>query len=116
MSSLLLVAGFSVSLGLLPYFRLRHHILSQKRVLGDIRVELRQGNDRTAEYWKRRDIETSARQIQDQKQNEDLKMRLQLLEEKYAAMWSSSNQQAKIIQSLRQELDGTVAKNKELEG
>jgi hypothetical protein len=68
-----------------------------------------------AEHWKRRDIDASARQIQGEKQNDDLKLRLKELEEKNTSVWESSKDQVKVIQALRNELDESTARNKDLE-
>ena len=111
LAPLLVVSAVSVAFGLLPYLRVRHHLVRHGRILE--RVD--DGNRRLAEYIRSRDVNTTAYRVQQHKSQSDAHLRLEQIEDKYRRLETVSGEQATALDSIRNQLEEANAREKELE-
>ena len=108
---LLLISTVSVALGLAPYFRLRHHILRQSGMMQTIRSSIEDGNRRLLEHIRTRDMEAAARQMEYQKSQVELQLKIEELDRRYRDVEALS----KRLSVMQVELDKSKAQNRETE-
>lgn len=111
LTPLLVVSVVSVALGLLPYLRVRHHLVRHGRIL----ERMDGGNRRLAEYIRSRDVNTTAYRMQQHKSQSDVHLRLEQIEEKYQHLETVSREQATALDSIRNQLEEANARGKDLE-
>jgi hypothetical protein len=108
---LVVVSAFSVTLGLLPYLRVRHHLVRHGRILE--RVDA--GNRRLAEIIRSRDVNMTASRMQEHKSQSNMRLKLEQMEDKYRCLETVSREQATVLDSIRNQLEEANAREKELE-
>jgi hypothetical protein len=111
LAPLVVVSAVSVALGLLPYLRVRHHLVRNGRILE--RVD--DGNRRLLELIRSRDVNMTAYRMQEHKSQSDMRLRLEQIENKYRHLDTVSREQATALDSIRNQLEEANTRGKELE-
>jgi hypothetical protein len=111
---LVLITSASMALvGLGPYLRLRRHILRQSGVIQSIRTSVEDGNKRFLENA--RVAEATAYQLEHRKAQEELQMKLQMLEQRYQQVETLSRSHAEALSMVRGALERSKAREQEME-
>lgn len=113
---LLLITSASVALaGLGPYLWLRRHILRQSGMIQSIRTNMEDGNKRFLEHTRTRDVQLVAHQLEHQKVQGELQMKLQLLEQRYQQVEALSRSQVEALRMVQGALETSKAKEQDME-
>ncbi|PVG03611.1 hypothetical protein CPB86DRAFT_748946 [Serendipita vermifera] len=112
---LMVISAVSVALGLLPYIRLRRHILHQTQNLNEIRSAIHLGNRQLADFIRAGEATTAAHRLREQQQHAEFQVRLQGLEQKYQSAYANVKAQEDTIRSLEGGLVESNAKAQALE-
>jgi hypothetical protein len=112
---LMVISAVSVALGLLPYIRLRRHLLHHTQNLNEIRSAVHLGNRQLADFIRAGEASTAAYRLREQQQHAEFQVRLQTLEQKYQSADANVRAQKETIRSLEDGLVESQARAQALE-